>query len=379
MTKNTKLAKLVSFLAALVMMLGSFPVGYNVTVALSEGESDVTVDPCAGGHTLTETPAQEATAEQDGSTAYWTCTECGKYFSDAEGQNEISANSWIIEGSAAQVAAEEEAARKAAEEEAARKAAEEEAARKAAEEEAARKAAEEEAARKAAEEETARKAAEEEAARKAAEEEAARKAAEEEAARKAAEEEAARKAEEEAALKAEQEAAERAAEEEAARRAEEEAAQKAAEEAQISEEIGGEPAPELDKPEEPDEFDEFDDFDDFEEFGDDDDFVILDDWDAGTVSDELLDKFNNVSNYEEMEFNGTAEIELKNEGYLRFGDEIKLEARVQDVNLSYRLVWEANDDDERGWYTIASGEKYSYTLTADNLDREYRVVLFSCD
>ena len=379
MTKNTKLAKLVSFLAALVMMLGSFPVGYNVTVALSEGESDVTVDPCAGGHTLTETPAQEATAEQDGSTAYWTCAECGKYFSDAEGQNEISANSWIIEGSAAQVAAEEEAARKAAEEEAARKAAEEEAARKAAEEEAARKAAEEEAARKAAEEEAARKAAEEEAARKAAEEEAARKAAEEEAARIAAEE-AARKAAEEAALKAEQEAAQRAAEEEAASRAAEEAARKAAEEAQISEEINGEPAPELDKPEEEnDDFDEFDDFDDFDDFGDDDDFIILDDWDAGTVSDELLDKFNNVSNYEEMEFNGTAEIKLKNEGYLRFGDEIKLEAKVQDVNLSYRLVWEANDDDERGWYTIASGEKYSYTLTADNLNREYRVVLFSCD
>jgi hypothetical protein len=370
MTKNTKLAKLVSFMAALVMMFGSFPGRYNVTVARSETAADVTVDPCANGHTLKETPAQAATAAQDGSTAYWTCSECGKYFSDAEGRNEISANSWIIAGSAAQIAAEEEAARKAAEEEAARKAAEEEAARKAAEEEAARKAAEEEAARKAAEEEAARKAAEEEAARKAAEEEAARIAAEE----------AARKAAEEAALKAEQEAAQRAAEEEAASRAEEEAARKAAEEAQISEEINGEPAPELDKPEEEnDDFDEFDDFDDFDDFGDDDDFIILDDWDAGTVSDELLDKFNNVSNYEEMEFNGTAEIKLKNEGYLRFGDEIKLEAKVQDVNLSYRLVWEANDDDERGWYTIASGEKYSYTLTADNLNREYRVVLFSCD
>ena len=352
MTKNTKLAKLVSFMAALVMMLGSFPGGYNVTIARSETATDVTVDPCANGHTLKETPAQAATAAQDGSTAYWTCSECGKYFSDAEGRNEISADSWIIAGSAARIAAEEEAARKAAEEEAARKAAEEEAARKAAEEEAARKAAEEEAARKAAEEEAARIAAEE----------------------------AARKAAEEAALKAEQEAAQRAAEEEAASRAEEEAARKAAEEAQISEEINGEPAPELDKPEEEnDDFDEFDDFDDFDDFGDDDDFIILDDWDAGTVSDELLDKFNNVSNYEEMEFNGTAEIKLKNEGYLRFGDEIKLEAKVQDVNLSYRLVWEANDDDERGWYTIASGEKYSYTLTADNLNREYRVVLFSCD
>ena len=362
MTKNTKLARLISFMAALVMMFGSFPGGYDVTVALSEEASDVTVD--SGDTATAEEEAARTAAEE----------EAARIAAEEEAARKTA------EEEAARIAAEEEAARKAAEEEAARIAAEEEAARKAAEEEAARKAAEEEAARKAAEEEAARKAAEEEAARKAAEEEAARKAAEEEAARKAAEEEAARKAEEEAALKAEQEAAQRAAEEEAARRAEEEAAQKAAEEAQISEEIGGEPAPELDKPEEEgDETDDFDDFDDFEDFGDDDDFIILDDWDAGTVSDELLDKFNNVSNYEEMEFNGTAEIELMNEGYLRFGDEIRLEAKVHDVNLSYRLVWEANDDDERGWYTIASGEKYSYTLTADNLDREYRVVLFSCD
>jgi hypothetical protein len=56
-----------------------------------------------------------------------------------------------------------------------------------------------------------------------------------------------------------------------------------------------------------------------------------------------------------------------------------LEARVRDANLSYRLIWEANDKDDRGWYTIASGETYSYTLTAENMDREYRVVLYSVD
>ncbi len=299
MTKNTKLAKLTAFLVALVVLLGSFPGRYNVTIAYSED-----------GTNVTET-------------------------------SELSEE-------------EQEAVRKAAEEEAARKAAEEEAARKAAEEEAARKAAEEDAARKAAEEEADRKAAEEEAARKAAEEEAARKAAEEEAARKAAEEEAARQEE-------------------------------------VSEQIGGEPAPEMDQPETPtddfEDFEEYDDFDDFDEFEDDeddedfddDDTIILDDWDAGVVSEELLERFNNESNYEQMEFNGTAEIELRNEGMLRYGDEIKLEAKVRDVNLSYRLIWEANDNDDRGWYTIASGERYSYTLAADNLDREYRVVLFSLD
>ena len=277
MTKNTKLAKLTAFLAALVMLLGSFPGRYNVTIAYSED-----------GANVTET-------------------------------SELSEE-------------EREAVRKAAEEEAAQKAAEEEAARKAAEEEAARKAAEEEAARKAAEEEAARKAAEE-------------------TARKAAEE--------------------------------------AARQEEVSEQIGGEPAPEMDQPETPasddfDDFEEFDDFDDFDEFEDDEDYddgdtIILDDWDAGVVSTELLDRFNSTSNYEQMEFNGTADIELKNEGMLRYGDEIKLEAKVRDVNLSYRLIWEANDNDDRGWYTIASGERYSYTLTADNLDREYRVVLFSLD
>ena len=196
-----------------------------------------------------------------------------------------------------------------------------------------------------------------EAARVAAEEEAARKAAEEEAARKAAEEEAARKAAEEAAGQAE-----------------------------VSEKIEGEDTDlgnsSDDDFDDSDDFDEFDDFDDFDEFddGDDDGMIILDDWDAGVVSDELLDRFNNSTNsYEQMEFNGTAEIELRNEGILRAGDEIRLEARVEDVNLSYRLIWEANDRDDRGWYTIASGEKYSYTLTAENVNREYRVVLFSLD
>lgn len=268
MKKTTWIARLAAFTVALMMLLGSFPGGYNVTIARSEEEIGVTDD------------------------------------------------------EAARIAAEEEAERKAAEEEAARKAAEEEAARKAAEEEAARKAAEEEATRKAAEEEAARKAAEEE----------------------------------------------------------------AAGQAEVSEKIEGEDTDlgnsSDDDFDDFDEFDEFDDFDDFDEFddGDDDGMIILDDWDAGVVSDELLDRFNNTTNsYEQMEFNGTAEIELQNEGILRAGDEIRLEARVEDVNLSYRLIWEANDRDDRGWYTIASGEKYSYTLTAENVNREYRVVLFSVD
>ena len=189
------------------------------------------------------------------------------------------------------------------------------------------------------------------------------------------------------------EAAQQTSDDEAARiAAEEEAARKAAEEeaarqAEVSKQIDGQDAPELDNGDDfedfdEDDFDEYDDFDDFDEFEDDEDdgTIFLDDWDAGVVSDEMLDRFNNsTANYEQMEFNGTAEIELENEGTLKYGDEIKLNAKVQDVNLSYRLIWEANDSDDRGWYTIASGENYSYTLTADNVAREYRVVLFSLD
>ena len=279
MMKNTKLYKLGAFLVALMMMIGSFSGGYNVTISRAEEAGEVT------GPSPEEIAAAEAAA------------------------------------------AAEEAARIAAEEEAARIAAEEEAARVAAEQAAA-----------------------EEAARKAAEEEAARKAAEEEAARKAAEEEAARQAE-------------------------------------VSKQIDGQDDPGMSSGDDfedfdEDDFDEYDDFDDFDEFEDDEDdgTIFLDDWDAGVVSDEMLDRFNNsTANYEQMEFNGTAEIELENEGTLKYGDEIKLAAKVQDVNLSYRLIWEANDSDDRGWYTIASGENYSYTLTADNVAREYRVVLFSLD
>lgn len=343
MIKNTKLFKLGAFLVALMMMLGSFSGGYDVTDLLAKTGLNVT----------------------------------GIAMADEEDPDAAAAAAAAEE--AARIAAEEEAARLAAEQAAA-----EEAARIAAEEEAARVAAEQAAA-----EEAARIAAEEEAARKAAEEEAARKAAEEEAARQAAEqaaaEEAARQAAEQAAAEeAARQAAEQAAAEEAARKAAEE---EAARQAEVSKQIDGQDAPELDKGDDfedfdEDDFDEYDDFDDFDEFEDDEDdgTIFLDDWDAGVVSDEMLDRFNNsTANYEQMEFNGTAEIELENEGTLKYGDEIKLNAKVQDVNLSYRLIWEANDSDDRGWYTIASGENYSYTLTADNVAREYRVVLFSLD
>ena len=47
-------------------------------------------------HDLVETKAKDATCTEAGNTAYWTCTICGKYFSDAEGKNEIDKDSWVI-------------------------------------------------------------------------------------------------------------------------------------------------------------------------------------------------------------------------------------------------------------------------------------------
>ena len=64
----------------------------------AEGKEEIelssTVIPAA--HTLTETPAKEATCTEDGNTAYYTCSVCKKYFSDAEGKKEIELSSTVI-------------------------------------------------------------------------------------------------------------------------------------------------------------------------------------------------------------------------------------------------------------------------------------------
>ena len=46
--------------------------------------------------TLTKTEAKAATCTEAGNKAYWTCSGCGKYFSDKDGTNEIAKDSWVI-------------------------------------------------------------------------------------------------------------------------------------------------------------------------------------------------------------------------------------------------------------------------------------------
>ena len=143
------------------------------------------------------------------------------------------------------------------------------------------------------------------------------------------------------------------------------------------EEVTPDPDPVWDPSEEEDEPEE-DDEEPIEEEDEDEELFEFDDDDNGSVSEELLEQFNNPDTYEHFEFSGTADIELK-QAEFAYGDTVTLVARVKDVNMSYRLVWEATDDDERGWYTIASGSEYSFVVTPDNIDREYRVVLFTVD
>lgn len=48
------------------------------------------------GHSMTATAGKAATCTEAGNSAYWTCSRCHKFFSDAAGKTEIAKDSWII-------------------------------------------------------------------------------------------------------------------------------------------------------------------------------------------------------------------------------------------------------------------------------------------
>ena len=78
--------------------------GYECTVCHkyfsdSKGTTEITENSWvipATGHTLTAHAAVAANCTEPGNTAYWSCSACGKYFSDAAGTDEIAADSWVI-------------------------------------------------------------------------------------------------------------------------------------------------------------------------------------------------------------------------------------------------------------------------------------------
>ena len=47
-------------------------------------------------HDLVKTDAKEANCTEDGNTEYWTCSKCGRLYSDAEGNNEINETDTVI-------------------------------------------------------------------------------------------------------------------------------------------------------------------------------------------------------------------------------------------------------------------------------------------
>lgn len=48
------------------------------------------------GHSMTATAGKAATCTEAGNSAYWSCSRCHKFFSDAAGKTEIAKDSWII-------------------------------------------------------------------------------------------------------------------------------------------------------------------------------------------------------------------------------------------------------------------------------------------
>ena len=60
----------------------------------AKGETEITAEEtvvAATGHAMKHTDAKAATCTEDGNIEYWTCSNCGKLFSDEEGKTEITA------------------------------------------------------------------------------------------------------------------------------------------------------------------------------------------------------------------------------------------------------------------------------------------------
>lgn len=70
--------------------------GYTTYTCDACGETFKADEVPAKAHTLIATAAKAATCTEAGNTAYWTCDECGKLFSDAEGTTETTQDATVI-------------------------------------------------------------------------------------------------------------------------------------------------------------------------------------------------------------------------------------------------------------------------------------------
>ena len=72
------------------ILLFRYVAGWDVEIV--RGQTQVS----AHTHTMTENAAKAATCTEDGNTAYWYCTSCNKYYSDATAKNEITLADTVI-------------------------------------------------------------------------------------------------------------------------------------------------------------------------------------------------------------------------------------------------------------------------------------------
>lgn len=83
-------------------------VAWTVTKAATCTESGISTRKCSVcgteetmivpslGHSMTATAGKAATCTEAGNSAYWSCSRCHKFFSDAAGKTEIAKDSWVI-------------------------------------------------------------------------------------------------------------------------------------------------------------------------------------------------------------------------------------------------------------------------------------------
>ena len=71
--------------------------GVRTYTATYDGHTDTkTAEVEAVGHKLVSHVAKADTCTEAGNSAYWSCENCDKYFSDENGEHEIAADSWVI-------------------------------------------------------------------------------------------------------------------------------------------------------------------------------------------------------------------------------------------------------------------------------------------
>ena len=74
-------------------------------------------------------------------------------------------------------------------------------------------------------------------------------------------------------------------------------------------------------------------------------------------------------------FKGRVRVELKENLPIYYGDEVTMQAIVTKANMSCKVLWQTYDAINREWKTVHTGDEYAITVTKENADENYHVVL----